>query len=91
MDPYIFRQLSYDYCLAFSASETSGYRTVDHNHDVGGTPGSPHVAGVAVDVVYDGGRPGPEADAWLKERGLRRISEADHDHIQPVGWVNHPA
>lgn len=90
MQPEEFRTHAFDYCLAFSASETSGFRTVSHNQAVGGVPGSPHVAGVGVDVIYDGARPGPEADAWLKTRGLRRIEESDHDHLQPIGWKNRP-
>jgi len=90
MQPEEFRTHAFDYCLAFSASETSGFRTIEHNRQVGGVAGSPHVAGVAVDVKYDGARPGPEADTWLRSRGLMRVEESDHDHLQPRGWVNHP-
>lgn len=88
MDPALFRAAALAYCLTFSASETSGYRTVLHNRGVGGVTGGPHTAGVGVDVTYDGSRPGPEADRWLLARGLRRFAEADHDHLQPANWIN---
>lgn len=88
MTPQELRQVALDYCLVFTASESSGYRTIEHNRAVGGTTGGPHIAGVAVDVVYDGSRPGPEADRWLRARGVRRFPEADHDHLQPASWQN---
>lgn len=84
--PLVFSELVYAYCLTFSASETSGVRTVQHNAAVGGHPKSAHLAGLARDVVYDGGRPGVEADAWLQLRGLRRLWEGDHDHVMPLDW-----
>lgn len=76
-----------DYCDAFSGSVTSWKRTVEHNRAVGGVQRSAHLAGLAVDVVYDGSSPGGEADVWLEQRGLKRIEEGDHDHVMPVGWV----
>lgn len=88
MTPQAFRQVALDYCLVFSASETSGMRTIEHNRAVGGKLGGPHPAGVAVDVTYDGSRPGDEADRWLRARGVRRFPEADHDHLQPADWQN---
>lgn len=88
MEPAAFRAHVLAYCLTFSASETSSFRTVEHNRRVGGTPGGPHVAGVGTDVVYDGAAPGPEADRWLKARGIRRFPEGDHEHLQPADWIN---
>jgi hypothetical protein len=88
VEPAAFRAHALAYCLTFSASETSGFRTVDHNRAVGGVAGGPHVAGVAVDVQYDGAAPGLEADRWLKARGIRRFAEGDHDHLQPADWIN---
>jgi hypothetical protein len=90
MLPRIFWLHMLDYSMAFGASWTSGYRTVAHNHLVGGVDGSPHTHGVGADVEYDSSRPGPEADAYLAQRGLRRLDEGTHDHIQPIGWENHP-
>lgn len=69
------------YCMKFSGSVTSWIRSAEHNHDVGGVPDSLHLLGLAVDVTYDGGRPGTEADAELASWGLVRIVEGDHDHI----------
>jgi hypothetical protein len=37
-------------------------------------------------MTYDGAPPGPEADVWLRARGLKRIREADHDHLMPLVW-----
>lgn len=69
------------YCLHFSASVTSWIRTMERNGQVGGAANSRHLEGLAVDVVYDGAAPGPEADTDLRARGLLRIREGDHDHI----------
>jgi len=69
------------YCMKFSGSVTSWIRSPNHNHLVGGVPDSLHLDGLAVDVVYDGARPGSEADAELVAYGLVRIAEGDHDHI----------
>ena len=84
--PVVFGEVVYAYCLTFSASETSGFRTVAHNAVVDGHPKSAHLAGLARDVVYDGTPPGAEADAWLALRGLKRIREGDHDHLMPLHW-----
>ena len=78
-----FARAMQDYCLAFSASVTSWIRSPDHNARVGGVPTSYHIRGIACDVVYDGASPGDTADAMLARRGLQRIREGDHDHIQP--------
>jgi len=88
MTPEQFAGLVYDYGLAFSASATSWFRTPDHNKLVGGIARSAHLAGLAVDVVYDGARPGEEADSWLASRGLVRLPEGDHDHLMPDFWVH---
>lgn len=86
MYPGLFAELLLAYSHTFSASQTSGVRTIDHNAKVGGVEKSAHLYGVAADVVYDGARPGPEADEWLRRRGLRRIIEGDHDHLMPLVW-----
>ena len=86
MWPGLFAELVYAYSLVFSASTTSGTRTLAHNAKVGGVAKSAHLVGLAVDVVYDGARPGVEADNWLAARGLKRIIEGDHDHLMPLDW-----
>lgn len=69
------------YCLIFSGSVTSWMRSPEHNARVGGVPTSRHLDGLAVDIVYEGARPGAEADRELASRGLIRIVEGDHDHV----------
>jgi len=86
LTPGLFAELLHAYSLIFSASSTSGVRTVQHNADVGGHPKSAHLYALAADVVYDGARPGPEADTWLNARGLKRLIEGDHDHLMPFHW-----
>lgn len=88
MTPPQFSAVVLDYCLAFSCSQTSGFRTIERNKTVGGVVGSPHCAGLGQDVVYDGSVPGPEADTWLRDNGLRRVQESGHDHLQPADWTN---
>lgn len=84
--PGLFADLVLAYSRVFSASQTSGVRTITHNAQVGGHPKSAHLFGLAADVVYDGARPGHEADDWLHARGLKRIVEGDHDHLMPLDW-----
>ncbi len=77
----VFAEHVFDYCLAFSGSVTSWCRSIARNAAVGGVANSQHLTGLAVDVVYDGAPPGPEATEWLAQRHLLRIPEGDHDHI----------
>lgn len=74
------------YCLAYSGSVTSWCRSVDHNTAVGGVPASAHLLGLAVDVIYDGAAPGPDADDWLRLHALKRLREGTHDHLMPLDW-----
>ena|SRR2546423_15490805 len=75
----------------YAGSFTSSGRTVRHNKEVGGVEGSPHVYDLAVDIVYDdpnlymidNGR----VD-YAKKLGLLLILEKDHDHLQPLDYVN---
>lgn len=90
MEVQAFAHAVYRYCLAFSGSVTSWVRSVQRNTRVGGVRRSPHLVGLGADVVYDGARPGPEADRELAAWGLRRIAEADHDHLQPADWLPAP-
>lgn len=85
-----FAAAAFDYGQAFSASVTSWGRTVERNRAVGGVARSAHLAWLAVDVVYDGASPGPEADSWLRVRGLKRVPEGDHDHLMPLDWNPNP-
>jgi hypothetical protein len=86
MSPGLFAELVVAYSRVFSASQTSGVRTIEHNAKVGGVTRSAHLYGLASDMVYDGAPPGPEADTWLHARQLKRIKEGDHDHLMPLEW-----
>lgn len=77
----------YAYLGRTGGSVTSWRRTEDHNRKVGGVPDSPHLQGLAVDVVYDL----PAVDATsrgdlARQLGLALIIEHDHDHLQPADW-----
>lgn len=74
------------YRITFAGSITSWGRTVERNSTVGGVANSAHLTDLAVDMVYDGARPGPEADRFLAAHGLKRLNEGDHDHIMPLIW-----
>lgn len=75
------------------AQETSGYRTPQHNKDVGGVPNSYHTrrdaAGnpLAHDFVPPPGMSMAELHADLARRNpsLDVINEGDHVHIEPSG------
>lgn len=75
------------YSARTGASSSSWFRTTAHNHKVGGVEHSAHLAGLAVDVVYDDSVPLSERLAWATRFGLRLIAEGDHDHLQPLGWT----
>jgi hypothetical protein len=76
------------YRLLTGASATSSFRTAKHNHDVGGVPHSAHLAGLAVDVIYDDPTPTQaERQEWARRLGLKLIVEGDHDHLQPLDWA----
>ena len=77
------------YCLATGASVTSWFRTPKHNLSLstrGSVPVSPHLRGLAIDVVYDAGKPPANADEVAAGYGLEIVHENDHDHLQPKGW-----
>jgi hypothetical protein len=74
------------YCLLTGASVTSGIRSRAHNAAVAGVAGSAHLYGLAADVIYDAPHTAAMLDSVAARTGLRRLSEADHDHLQPLGW-----
>jgi hypothetical protein len=77
------------------AHETSGYRTPQHNRDVGGVANSFHTRRdangnpLAHDFVPPAGMSMAEFHADMKRRnpGLDVINEGDHVHIEPSGHV----
>jgi hypothetical protein len=54
---------------------------------VGGVTHSAHLAGLAVDVVYDAPLAEAMRQGWASRFGLRLIVEGDHDHLQPLDWA----
>ncbi len=79
------------YSIATRASVTSWWRTRAHNTAVAGVHWSPHLVGLAVDVIYDApGRPAGAVNL-ARNLGLTLLAEDDHDHLQPAGWLPIPA
>jgi hypothetical protein len=75
------------FCDRFGASVTSWTRTTAHNEKVGGVEHSAHLVALAADVVYDA-PPNERELAWFCSiLGIEVLHEADHDHLQPKGWV----
>jgi len=78
-------------CKVHGGTVTSGIRSKDRNHMVGGSPRSKHLMGIAADVVLDDMaliyRDGFVHAA--KKVGLSALDEADHIHLQglPPGVV----
>ena len=89
MTPDQFTAAVRDYRHQLAASLTSSGRTLAHNQSVGGVLGSPHLYDLAADVVYDTLVPLDRCVAVAAALGLTVIREGDHDHLQPVNWVNH--
>jgi len=68
------------------AHVTSGFRTPQHNAEVGGVPNSKHLTGRAVDLVPRRGE--TMAQLYARVRGVpgvKAIPEGDHVHVQAQG------
>ncbi len=73
----------------------SGYRTVKHNAKVGGTPGSSHTKGLAVDIACNNSTDRFKLEGILREVGFKRIgiaktfihADIDKDKAQNVLWT----
>ena len=55
---------------------TSGYRTKEHNAEVGGVPNSSHLVGVAADIAVSGGADRYIILSALIKAGFKRIGIA---------------
>jgi hypothetical protein len=85
-----FAQAAYVYCQKTAGSCTSWGRTVKHSIAVGGFDGDPHTWWVGADIVYDTLIDEQQAKKLAQSLGLLLIREKDHDHLQPLGYVNRP-
>ena len=85
-----FAQAVQTFAAQFGGSCTSWGRTVAHNASVGGVVGSPHTHWLGADLVYDSPSSLALRTDHAKQLGLWLIAEIDHDHLQPLGWVNTP-
>ncbi|QDP56663.1 MAG: putative peptidase M15 [Prokaryotic dsDNA virus sp.] len=54
----------------------SGYRTIEHNYDVGGKPNSSHIVGKAADIAVKGSRQRWVITQALIQAGFNRIGIA---------------
>jgi hypothetical protein len=81
------------------AQQTSGYRTPEHNRDVGGVANSYHTkrdsAGnpLARDFVPSGGQSMAQLEADLRAANPDKdvINEGDHVHVEPSGRASRPS
>lgn len=81
-----FRAALQTYCSLTGASVTSYGRTTFHNRQVGGVLFSAHQFWLAADVVYDAAGSNDWRNQTATRLELRRLVEADHDHLQPIDW-----
>lgn len=71
-------------CQDFSASISSGHRTVFHNRQVGGAANSQHMGWRCVDLVLDNWGLKDEAIVWLRKMGffvLDEVTAKNHLHV----------
>ena len=66
----------------FHGSVTSWLRSTKHNAAVGGKPGSLHLLGLAVDLIFDDPDEKAQAAHSFARAGLWTINEGDHLHVQ---------
>lgn len=73
---------------------TSGYRTVEHNREVGGSPKSQHLLGKAADIVVDG-MTSAQVAAFARDIGFTGIGvypKRGHCHVDvrdvPAFWTD---
>lgn len=78
-----------------SMTINSGYRTIEHNAKVGGTPASSHTKGLAVDIACTNSTDRFKLEGILREVGFKRIgiaktfihADIDKDKAQNVLWT----
>ena len=68
-------------CKTHNGSVTSWIRSEKRNTEVGGVPGSLHVYGYAVDVVFDSDEDRTDGINFAKSRGYDVVTYATSSHI----------
>lgn len=66
----------------YPSSITSWIRSEHHNADVGGSPHSYHLEGLAADCVLDKLTRAPAFIAEARALGLQAVNEGDHIHVE---------
>lgn len=82
----LFAQHLVEYVWHFHGSVTSWIRTTQHNRAVGGVETSPHLYGLAADIVYDEVPDLEVAQSYAAALALHVVRAHDHDHLQPDDW-----
>jgi uncharacterized protein YcbK (DUF882 family) len=90
-----FRDMIQEFEAHVSCSESSGYRTAEHNKRVGGSANSAHLHGLAIDLILDSGSGYETAITTAKRLGFLGIEwDARNKHLHldmhPTGrlwWV----
>lgn len=77
----------FDYCRMTNGSVVSGVRSHSHNAARGGPVDSPHVFGLAADVVYDHADPYERRQRVAGRFGLAIELREGYDHLQPLDWA----
>ena len=73
-----------DIMNSIGARVTSGYRTYEHNKEVGGQPNSRHLTGNARDIAKTKGMSLGKIVSTLREQGydvVEKLDEGDHFHV----------
>jgi|TARA_R110002073_G_scaffold74668_2_gene182613 uncharacterized protein YcbK (DUF882 family) len=78
-----------------SMAINSGYRTIEHNKSVGGTPASSHLKGLAADIACTISSDRFKLEGILREVGFKRIGmgstfihvDIDKNKSQNVLWT----
>jgi len=68
--------------VLFPLSVTSWLRSRKYNAQVGAVANSPHLLGLAVDIVLDNQNDRADFELMAKGIGLLVIHEGDHLHVQ---------
>ena len=86
--PAEFAGRVHEYCLTLRCTVVAWQRTAEVNRKLGDEPNSPHLVGLAADVVYDSPIAAIHASRVAARFRLRVVHEQDHDHLEPIESEN---